>query len=539
MKSIHKIIIILLFAAAIAGCKKNFLDRPSNSQISSTNFYKTTGDLRLATASLYGGQTWWQFSNEGSIQLGDILAGNASFLYDPQLVQLFTRTLTGQNNQVTFAWVGLYNCIGQCNGVIKAIQQQASSSISAKDKNAAIAEARFMRAVAYYHLAVYWGAVPIIEDNSKLIKNPLLNRNIVSDVYKFVASDLTFAANNLPKTDDKGRVTTWSAQGMLGKVYLTMAGLGQSGGQRDQKLLDSAIKYAGNVCKNSGLRLFGQDDPNHQGYYDYFRPQNNDNPESLFSFQWVGGTGYGNGNALQIFFAPNSILTPQKQGGWMPLYPTLDFYQMYSAKDTIRRKATIMLTGDRYPELDQADGGYKATRPGLKKHIIGNEKDNNSPSMDVWADIEHNTILRLADVYLVYAEAILGNNGTTSDPDALTYFNLVRTRAGVDKVMVLDAATLRTERRIELAFEGQYWIDLVRYSYYDPANAVQLLNNQDVNHGRSSFTYDTLTNTAKIDAQNTPPNTLPATISSFTLPIPSSELTSDPKLLDPPVPYKF
>ena len=64
--------------------------------------------------------------------------------------------------------------------------------------------------------------------------------------------------------DDKGRVTTWSAQGMLGKVYLTMAGLGQSGGGRDQTLLDSAKKYAGNVCKNSGLALF-------PSYYDFFK----------------------------------------------------------------------------------------------------------------------------------------------------------------------------------------------------------------------------------------------------------------------------
>ena len=96
-------------------------------------------------------------------------------------------------------WIGLYNVIAQCNSVINAIQQQASSSISATDKNAAIAEAKFIRAVAYYHLAVYWGAVPIIEDNSKLIKNPLLNRYIVSDVYKFVAKDLTYAAKIFPK----------------------------------------------------------------------------------------------------------------------------------------------------------------------------------------------------------------------------------------------------------------------------------------------------------------------------------------------------
>jgi hypothetical protein len=150
------------------------------------------------------------------------------------------------------------------------------------DKNAAIAEAKFMRAVAYYHLAVYWGAVPIIEDNSKLIENPLLPRNIVSDVYKFAANDLTYAAQYLPNTDEKGRVTTWSAQGMLGKVYLTMAGVGKSGGSRDQALLDSAKKYAGNVCKNSGLTLL----PN---YADLFKAQNNDNQESLFALQWAAG----------------------------------------------------------------------------------------------------------------------------------------------------------------------------------------------------------------------------------------------------------
>jgi hypothetical protein len=528
MKSIHKIITILVCVAAIAGCKKSFLDRPSNSQISSNNFYKSTSDLRLATASLYGGPEWWQWNNQGWIPLGDVLAGTASFPYNGDLVQLFTRTITAQNGLVTNGWVGLYNVIAQCNTVISAIQQQASSSISATDKNAAIAEAKFVRAVAYYNLAVYWGAVPIIEDNSKLIKDPLLPRNIVSDVYKFVAKDLTYAAQNLPKTDEKGRVTTWSAQGMLGKVYLTMAGLGKSG-SRDQALLDSAKKYAGNVCNNSGLNLF-------PSYYDLFKVQNNDSPESLFALQWAGGVGYGNGNALQQYFAPDKVVTPQQQGGWEGLAPSYDLYRMYSAKDTVRRKATIMLTGDFYPELNQAGGGYTAKGTGLKKHIIGTEKDNNLPTMDSWSSPEHNALLRLADVYLVYAEAILGNDGTTSNGDALKYFNAVRARAGVDIVTAITPALLRTERRVELAFEGQYWIDLVRYSYYDPTNAVKFLNDQDATHGRISFTYDPKTKIATRDTTALP-STLPATIASFTLPIPSSELTTDPKLAQPPVPY--
>jgi len=528
MKSINKIIVILLCAAAVAGCKKSFLDRPSNSQISSLNFYKNTSDLRLATASLYGGSMWFQWNNGALIPLGDVLSGTGSFQYSNDLVQLFTRTITAQNGLVTNGWVGLYNVIAQCNGVINAIQTQADPSISVADKNAAIAEAKFIRAIAYYHLAVYWGAVPIIEDNSKLIKDPLLPRNIVSDVYKLVAKDLTFAAQYLPKTDAKGRVTTWSAQGMLGKVYLTMSGVGKSG-SRDQALLDSAKKYAGNVCKNSNLDLL-------PSYYDLFKAQNNDNPESLFALQWAGGVGYGSGNAIQLYFSPSSDILPQKQGGWQALQPTYDLYRMYSAKDTVRRKATIMLNGDVYPELNAAGGGFKATGTGLKKHIIGNEKDNNLPTMDGWSSPEHVAILRLADVYLVYAEAILGNNGTTSDGDALTYFNKVRTRAGVDKVDVITPALLRTERRVELAFEGQYWIDLVRYSYYDPSNAVKFLNDQDATHGRISFTYDPATKIAKRDTTATP-ITLPATVNSFTLPVPSSEVTSDPKLAQPPVPY--
>ncbi|TFF38522.1 RagB/SusD family nutrient uptake outer membrane protein [Mucilaginibacter psychrotolerans] len=528
MKSINKIIIILLLAAAIAGCKKSFLDRPSNSQISSNNFYKTTSDLRLATASLYAGGEWWRWNRNGMLPLGDVLAGTGSFGYSNDLVQLFTRTITAQNSYVTEGWTGLYSVIAQCNTVIIAIQEQAPASIPLAEKNAAIAEAKFMRAVAYYHLAVYWGAVPIVEDNSKLIENPLLPRNIVADVYKFAANDLTYAARYLPNTDEKGRVTTWSAQGMLGKLYLTMAGLGKNG-SRDQALLDSAKKYAGNVCKNSGLTLL----PN---YADLFKAQNNDNQESLFALQWTAGVSYGNGNDLQTWYAPTSEVLPAKNGGWQSLAPSYDLYRMYSAKDTVRRKATIMLNGDFYPELNQAAGGYKATGTGMKKHVIGNEKDNNAPTMDIWSSIEHNSYLRLADVYLIYAESILGNNASTSDGNALLYFNAVRKRAGVDPVAVLDATTLRIERRVELAYEGQYWIDLVRYSYYDPNNAVKVLNDQDATHGRISFTYDPKTRTATRDTTATP-TALPATINSFTLPIPASELVSDPKLTQPPVPY--
>lgn len=523
MKSINKLFIPLLLLVAATGCKKSFLDRPSQSQIASNNFYQTAEEIRLATASLYGGAPWWQWHSSGLLQFGDVLSGNGSTgqYQGTDNNELFAVNLSASNGYLESAWTGLYNVIGQCNNTILGIQQYAPATVAAEDKNAGIAEARFIRGFAYYNLVLHWGAVPIVEDNSKLIENPLINRIIVSDVYKFVTDDLTYAVQNLPVTDVAGRVTTWSAQGMLSKVYLTMAGLDGSG-TRNQAYLDSAKKYAGNVCKNSGKTLF-------TSYYDLFKVQNNDVPEVLFAYQWEAGVGYGYGNTFNNY-APSNTIMPYKGGAWASMKPTYDLYLLYSNKDTIRRKATFMLNGDYFPELDAAGGGYTANGVSLKKHIIGNEVDNSSPLMDLWSSPEHDAALRLADVYMIYAEAIMGSNTTTSDPDALLYYNKVRTRAGVDPLSTITLDTLLSERRIEFAFEGHYWEDLVRLSYWQPDKALAIINAQN----RAYFDYSGGVATPDADPVVT---VLPATASSFKLQIPASELTSNPKLADAPVKY--
>lgn len=523
MKSINKQFLPLLLLVAVTGCKKVFLDRPSLSQIASNNFYQTTQEMRLATASLYGGASCWQWHSNGFLQFGDVLSGNGTTgqYQGTDNNELFAVNLSASNGYVQSAWTGLYNLIGQCNNTILGIQQYAPAAISETDKNAAIAEARFIRGYAYFNLVLHWGAVPIVEDNSKLIEHPLLNRIMASDVYKFVTNDLTYAAQNLPVTDVAGRVTTWSAQGMLSKVYLTMSGLGGSG-TRNQAYLDSAKKYAGNVCKNSGKTLF-------PSYYDLFKVQNNDVPEVLFAFQWAPGTGYGNGNTLNNY-APSNTIMPKKGGAWSSMHPTYDLYLKYSAKDSVRRKATFMVNGDYFPELNAAGGGYKATGVSMKKHIIGNDIDNSSPLMDLWSSPEHDAVLRLADVYLIYAEAIMGSNTTTTDADALLYFNKVRNRAGVEPLSTITLDTLLSERRIEFAFEGNYWGDLVRLFYWKPAKALAIVNAQN----RAFFNFS-----AGVATPDPSPvvSVLPATPSSFTLQIPATELTANPKLAEPPTPY--
>ncbi|AOM77329.1 RagB/SusD family nutrient uptake outer membrane protein [Pedobacter steynii] len=520
-----KIYLLILFVIAItSGCKKDFLNRPPLSQITTDNFYKSSSDLRLATAALYA-QPWNDWNSFPLLGIGDILSGNMLQPYNADLAQLASFSITSDNGQLSTSWRCFYKIVAHCNANIKAINTKLPDSVPVKNKNGALAELKFLRATAYFHLAQLWGAVPIIEDNDQLIKDPLLPRHLLSDVYKFIINDLRFATASLPNRDQPGRVTTWSAQGMLAKVYLTKAGIS---GSRNQTDLDSAAFYAKNVINTSGLMLL-------PSYYNLFKTQYNDNPESLFAFQWAPGVGYGNGNAIQTQFAPSSAVVPPGGGWGGAIGPTFDLDSLYAPQDSIRRKATFMLTGDHYPELNAAGGGYTATSCSVKKHIVGTAVDNNSPTMDIWSSTEHNTVLRLGDVYLVYVEALLGNNSSTANPEALRVFNMIRKRAGIDEVTNITTESLRNERRIELAFEGQYWFDLVRLSYYNPQGAITLLNNQILKNTRVQFTYNPSTGVKTKSANGmviTPP-----TIATFTLPIPATEITADPKLLGAPVAY--
>jgi hypothetical protein len=494
------------------------------SQITTDNFYKSASDLRLATAALYA-QPWNDWNSFPLLGIGDILSGNMLQPYNADLAQLASFSVTSDNAQLSASWRCFYKIVAHCNANIKAINTKLPDSVPVKSKNGALAELKFLRATAYFHLAQLWGAVPIIEDNDQLIKDPLLPRHLLSDVYKFIINDLRFATTSLPNRDQPGRVTTWSAQGMLAKVYLTKAGIS---GSRNQTDLDSAAFYAKNVIDASGLMLL-------PSYYNLFKTQYNDNPESLFAFQWAPGVGYGNGNAIQTQFAPSGAVVPPGGGWGGAIGPTFDLDSLYTPQDSIRRKATFMLTGDHYPELNAAGGGYTATSCGVKKHIVGTAVDNNSPTMDIWSSTEHNTVLRLGDVYLVYVEALLGNNSSTANAEALRVFNMIRERAGVDEVTNITTASLRNERRIELAFEGQYWFDLVRLSYYNPQGAIALLNNQILKNTRVQFTYNPSTG---VKTKSTNGMVIsPPTIATFTLPIPATEITADPRLLGAPVAY--
>lgn len=537
MKTYNKILSALVLAGSLTltACDESFLEVSPNDRVTLDNFFQSENDLRAATAGLYN-KVWFDFNDKFYYALGDGRSNNLYAPYSDYIYPFTDLTETSLTGPLVSAWQAFYNVVGQANNTINNIQQN-SKNVTEQQKNVAIAEARFMRGTAYWYLASLWGNVILIEDNSVLVNKPIVNTNPRNQVFEFAMRDLEFAAKHLPATvGQAGRLTKWSAFAMLSRVYLQVSGISDNpnSGLRNETYLGLARQAAEKVIEESGLSLVGN-------YADLFRVENNNNKESLFALQWVPNGDYGVINTHQAYFANGSEITGDDAAWGYYTFASYDMMSEYEREDSLRRKATFMAYGDVYPEINKANGGYlyeKATdRCNVKKGVVGSTKDTDGKSSRMNSAL-NTYMIRLAEVYLNYAEAILGNNATTTDAKALQYFNMVRARAKVPARTTLDYQAIRHERRVEFAMEGLYWYDLLSRSYYKQQEVLNYIELQDRAHN-GSYTYDKNAHTLEKSEETTTRPVNPATAERLLLPYPESEMVQNPLLKMAPVNYTF
>lgn len=537
MKTYNKILSALVLAGSLTltACDESFLEVSPNDRVTLDNFFQSENDLRAATAGLYN-KVWFDFNDKFYYGLGDGRSNNLYAPYSDYIYPFTDLTETSLTGPLVSAWQAFYNVVGQANNTINNIQQN-SKNVTDEQKNVAIAEARFMRGTAYWYLASLWGNVILIEDNSVLVNKPIVNTNPRNQVFEFAMRDLEFAAKHLPATvGQAGRLTKWSAFAMLSRVYLHVSGISDNpnSGLRNETYLGLARQAAEKVIEESGLSLVGN-------YADLFKVENNNNKESLFALQWVPNGDYGVTNTHQAYFANGSEITGDDAAWGYYTFASYDMMSEYEREDSLRRKATFMAYGDVYPEINKANGGYlyeKATdRCNVKKGVVGSTKDTDGKSSRMNSAL-NTYMIRLAEVYLNYAEAILGNNASTTDAKALQYFNMVRARAKVPARTTLDYQAIRHERRVEFAMEGLYWYDLLSRSYYKQQEVLNYIELQDRAHN-GSYTYDKNAHTLEKSEETTTRPVNPATAERLLLPYPESEMVQNPLLKMAPVNYTF
>ena len=114
---------------------------------------------------------------------------------------------TGDNGENGASWRAFFNVVAQSNLFIYNINRYGGEAVSPQVKKMAIAEARFMRALAYRFLVMNWGPVPIIENNFDHLYDTSISRNTVTSVWRFITSEMRAAAEDLPETPVSGRKT--------------------------------------------------------------------------------------------------------------------------------------------------------------------------------------------------------------------------------------------------------------------------------------------------------------------------------------------
>ena len=193
-----------------------------------------------------------------------------------------------------------------------------------------------------------------------------------------------------------------------------------------------------------------------------------------------------------------------------------------------------MFYGDYYPYILQSQGGYTYTgnRSAVKKYVVGTPSDNSGHVQFMSTDIK-TYMLRLAEVYLIYSESILGDQASTSDGEALQYYNAVRERAGLNPMTSITFDDIWNTKWKELAFEDQDWFELVRLHYFNSQKAINIIDSQNRN---TNYTYDSGT---KDTTYTAPATHITATDNDFLFPYPEADVIANPKLNDPPVAYDF
>ncbi|RDC58138.1 RagB/SusD family nutrient uptake outer membrane protein [Pedobacter chinensis] len=471
------IVILAATFIAISGCKRDF-DAVNPNAPTIASFWKTSQDATKGinavystfyrTASLY---SRWMFYH--GILKSDEGFGSGG---DGGLNNLMRFNQTNYNDGLTAqTWSTLYVGIFRANQVIANVPE---ISMDETTKRRIIAEAKFLRALFYFNLTLYYGRPPLMLSPSQPKDVP--ENATTEQAYAQVAKDLNEAIADLPVSypaADLGRATKGAAYALLGKTYLQ---------QRMYQQAADAFAYLVTGAGSSTYSLTAD-------YRDNFIITRENNSESVFEIQFsenqsestdddVDETRINNtGTSISQFFAPPGVgFSDGAARRWL-IDEFLQEKTVAGAQDP--RLAVSFIFNNADPAGPTATMVYGQTFASR----YGNGPDANGVWFrkllnDHWKNQEgfrspnNYRLIRYADVLLMYAECLNGLNRTA---EAYPYVDRVRQRAGLATLTATKPGLSQTqfltqlkhERLTELAGEGWRWADLARWGDLSPALA--------------------------------------------------------------------
>ena len=450
-----KIINISVYVVVLLLCGCDFLNRSPYDSVDTSQGFQTVADAEAAVNAAYQPLQWAKLYNMRIWTL-DIIAGKSEVgagggTDGEETVDLANFIADADNFAALDLWRGPSPGILRCNFVL---QKVPAMDIDEAIKNRILGEAYFLRAHYYFILVRLFGGVPLQTEPADSDSDLLLPRASADEIYELIMDDLDQAIRLLPKRSEytqanMGRATKEAAMAELARVYMTY--------HQDYEHYQEVVTLC-DAIGAMGYRL-------EEDYANLWNPAKQNGVESIFEVQYYGKTNYdfwSNENQaswLSTFTGPRNSGMAAGCYGWNQ--PTAEFVSQYEVGD-LRKEKTIFYTG--CPTFDGMtySSAYSTTGYNVRKFLL-----TKTQSPDYNTSNQNWVVTRYADVLLMKAEA-LNEMGQTTLAEAPLYE--VRCRAGLTKrsdIEGLSQMQMREkiihERRMELAFEGHRWFDMIRY----------------------------------------------------------------------------
>ncbi len=440
-----------------SSCNKDFLNQKNPNSTALSVDFKSPNDVLLAVNGIY--QSLRSSNNIGedsglwTDERSDDTGRNDSQSNAGEPFQFNNFSLIPSNTYLKAHWVSLYGTISQANIVLTYIDQVTFSDPNLKLQY--MAEAKFLRALMYFHLVRLWGDVPLVTKQLTTTDDVTANtfREKQATVYAQIVADLSDVINNSPLPNlqtgaNVGRVSKAAANALLGQVYLTMATT-QDQTNRTANL-NNAKTYLLNAYNMKTFTTLSA-----IPYTDVFDVTKKATCPELI---WQIVNKQGDATYSSDIAANNQ-----------PTGETIN-----SLKVTTGVGGNV--TGDLINEYETGDPRMAfsvkfANNPNVKDWFITKFRDASAAAGVLGYGGNDWILIRYADVILMLAEV---SNYLGDTAGAISYIDMVRTRAGMPTYAVSMAntaysskyTTLRLailhERRVELAFEHHRWFDLLR-----------------------------------------------------------------------------
>ncbi len=446
----------------IASCKKQLELQPQG-EFAATNYYANPTEALAAVVAAYdplvtetGGIDNTYSDPLGALNAGsdDCVAGGGSSSDVVQWQVMNNYTMSPAQGPQDQFWAINFQGVNRADVLLQALPNVPGLSSALLTRYTG--EGAFLRAHYYFDLVRLFKNVPLILTPLALSDVYTVTQASPDSVYSQIERDLKKAVADLPVTvapSENGRVTQGAAQALLGKVYLY---------EKKWALAASTLALVNGTPGSTstyGYKL-------QANYGDIFKPTNKFNSESIFELVHSGNQNYTWNNWDQFksnvyvqMVGPRSYTGPLYYSGGYGFNP-ITASLATAMKGDPRYGYTIVnidsltkATGTTFSQSYQGVGYYiQKYAPLMANKVTTGITDLNWPNDYIE--------IRLADTYLMEAEAIVNANGDASRAQAL--LDAVRTRVGLASVPV-SLTNIYNERRLELATEGHRWFDLVRW----------------------------------------------------------------------------